>query len=204
MPRCAQAFSESAAVHQSHAKRLDAQSKRPGSLRCISDPLRRALSLGVCHPSRSLESCAALGPDRPQNPCCWPRRSPHQQATELQRHLQRQGFRKFAVVACDHGVPLQVYRAPRFRAGQLLSVARASWPCLHRSPEFFAVPLAVPGLSSGGGRVCKAQLYGFPPQELKAPLARSWLSVGRRGEEIRGTVLGAASHGQWTPRGERL
>ena len=155
---------------------------------CFFRPARRCLAHWICHTACRLESRATLGPDRSQEPRRRPRCSPHQQATELQRHLQRQSFRKFAVVDCDHGVPLQVYRAPRFRAGQLLSVARASWPCLHRSPEFFAVPLALTGLGSGGGRVCKAQLYGFPPQEHKAPSARSWLSVGRRGEEIRGMV----------------
>lgn len=88
-----------------------------------------------------------------------------------------------------------MYRAPRFRAGQLLSVARAIAPYLHRSPEFFAVPEAVPGLGFGGGRVCKSQIYGYRPETPKAPLARSWLSVGRRGEEIWGMVLGATADG---------
>ena len=51
---------------------------------------------------------------------------------------------------------------------QLMSVARASGPCLHRSPEFFAVPLAVSGWLFGVGKLCKAQLYEYPWRKDKA------------------------------------
>lgn len=78
-----------------------------------------------------------------------------------------------------------MHRAPRFRAGSTVVCCSCKRPLLAPFPEFFAVPLALPGLNCGGGRVCKSKIYGFPPQEFKAPAARSWLSVGRRGEELR-------------------
>ena len=65
--------------------------------------------------------------------------------------------------------------------GRYLSAARVAVPCLHRSPEFLAVPLALPGLVFGVGKLCKAQLYEYPRRKPKAA-GRSWLSVGRRGE----------------------
>ena len=65
--------------------------------------------------------------------------------------------------------------------GRYLSAARVAVPCLHRSPEFLAVPLALPGLVFGVGKLCKAKLYEYPRKKPKAE-GRSWLSVGRRGE----------------------
>lgn len=65
--------------------------------------------------------------------------------------------------------------------GRYLSAARVAVPCLHRSPEFLAVPLALPGLVFGVGKLCKAKLYEYPRRKPKAA-GRSWLSVGRRGE----------------------
>lgn len=65
--------------------------------------------------------------------------------------------------------------------GRYLSAASVAVPCLHRSPEFLAVPLAVPGLVFGVGKLCKAKLYEYPRRKPKAA-GRSWLSVGRRGE----------------------
>lgn len=65
--------------------------------------------------------------------------------------------------------------------GRYLSAARVAVPCLHRSPEFLAVPLALPGLVFGVGKLCKAKLYEYPRRKPKA-VGRSWLSVGRRGE----------------------
>ena len=86
------------------------------------------------------------------------------------------------VVRCNHGSLLKVYRAPRFRAGQHLSVARASGLCLHRSPEFFAVPKGTPGRDRIEGRVCQSKIYGCPERRARpgVPLAEEAKNSGER------------------------
>ena len=123
---------------------------------------------------------------------------------EGQHKLQRQCLSVFPEVCCDrHDLPFRCTGPLDLEPARYLSAARSTALCLHRSPEFFAVPFSAAWIGFRKGKVCKAKLYECPWRNPKR-VARSRRNVGRRGEEIWGMVLGVVCDGQLTPCGEHL
>lgn len=149
----------------------------------ILPPLRHDQWRGVLNQASGLHRGSDVGPESAAESSRRALAIPHG-LPEGQHQLQSHCLCILPEICCyRHVPPLPFWCTGPLDSepGRYLSAARVAIPCLHRSPEFLAVPLALPGLVFGVGKLCKAKLYEYPRRKPKAE-GRSWLSVGRRGE----------------------
>ena len=115
--------------------------------------------------------------------------------SKAQRHLQSHCFRKFVEVCCyRHVPPLPFWCTGPLDSepGRLLSAARLTVLCLHRSPEFIAVGRKCLGLLGlQGGSFVKRSFMNTPLQRAAGPFPQARGIVPEEAVNYWGTVLRA-------------
>lgn len=158
---------------------------------CISPPLRHWLYHWRDPEPYGFHHGRDVASERTAASCRWALGIPHG-LSEAQRHLQRHCLWEFVEVCCyRHVPPLPFWCTGPLDSepGRLLSAARLTVLCLHRSPEFIAVGRKCLGLLGlQGGSFVKRSFMNAPLQRAAGPFPQDRGIVPEEAVNYWGTV----------------